>query len=437
MKKKFLNFSFSKISENNTFVLIFSLILSIVIWFYIEASSQTNLPKQIYDVPITINLSESAQAEGVKVFDQNIAVAKVSVTGNDFVLGQLDMDNVEIIATLSPVTNKISGKTMNTETLTLVARKKDNLLADFQVVDVDPQTIQVTYDRFQEKNFVITNELNYVSSEDVYVSPITLEDERVSISGPESSIGQISKVSVSGDLTNLTAGAKEKDVEIKIYDINGNELDPVKLYLDMSIERTVANYQVLNKKTVDLSVNIFNAPTDFSISRITITPNEIDIAGDLSLLDNYNSIILPKSLDFSEINLENSSFNTEIPMPDNISNLSNIENATINIDLSGYSSAELSTTKINIANVPNGKEVKLVNLSIDAEVLGPAAQIAKLTGDSLLGVVDMANYSANNGNVEVPISLTLSGSDSCWIYGKYTILVNVSDKQEEETSSTN
>ncbi|MEG1426729.1 MAG: hypothetical protein RSC76_03480, partial [Oscillospiraceae bacterium] len=63
------------------------------------------------------------------------------------------------------------------------------------------------------------------------------------------------------------------------------------------------------------------------------------------------------------------------------------------------------------------------------DVVGSTAQISRLTPASISGTIDMAKMTDKSGNIEVPVTLSISGSTSCWIYGTYTVHVNVQGTQ--------
>jgi len=61
-------------------------------------------------------------------------------------------------------------------------------------------------------------------------------------------------------------------------------------------------------------------------------------------------------------------------------------------------------------------------------VVGPEAQVTRLTGSEVSIQVDLSNFQERTGTVEVPVTVTLTGTaaDSCWVVGEYTVSVNFS-----------
>lgn len=53
--------------------------------------------------------------------------------------------------------------------------------------------------------------------------------------------------------------------------------------------------------------------------------------------------------------------------------------------------------------------------------------MTRVTGDSISVQVDLSNFQNQTGTVEVPATVTLTGSlaDSCWVVDEYTVSVNI------------
>ena len=72
--------------------------------------------------------------------------------------------------------------------------------------------------------------------------------------------------------------------------------------------------------------------------------------------------------------------------------------------------------------------MELTTKSLEVILIGSEAQVGKLTGDSVSCTVDMTNYAEQTGIIEVPVTVTVSGADSCWSVGSYSVYVTITDK---------
>ncbi len=435
-KKEKQPFNLKTMFYNNTFVFIFSFLCSVVIWFSMAANNELDRPKRFTDIPIDIQFSELAQEQGIKVFSQSADTADLSIVGSTVALNAINVDNLSVVANISPIEQKLAGNTMVTETVELFAQKGINDLQDYEIVSVDPGEITVSYDRYSEQTYKIENNLKYSSPENIYISPATFSHSEVLISGPQSSVNKIARVSVEEELSGSVTQSQEFTTEIVLYDSSNKKLDAEDLYLELSVEEVDVVLSALSRKTVTLELNTINMPEGFGDSRIVIEPATIDIAADADTVSQYSTLVLETAIDFTNVNATSNTFEIPIPMPNSVVNISEETTASVLINLNGFvqSSELVESSNIRLINVPEDKEVTLVERNLLVEVIGPTAQINALQANSLFATVDMANQTDVNGSIKVPVSIGISDVTSSWIYGTNSILVNVSDK--EVSSST-
>ncbi len=427
--------SLKDIIYHNTYMLVFSLVCSIVIWFFVTAENTENRPRQIYDVPIDIQLSQAAQEEGIRVFSQNYETADVSITGNNLIVNKVSAEDIAVVGQLSPNSNKLTGNTMVTETIILSPQKVGNQLADYEVSSVSPEEIVVFYDRYKETTFTIEDGIEYTAGSNYYVSAPTISELNVVVSGPESSVNKVSRAVVAYEFSEPITETESFKAPVVLYDANNEEIDLVSNYLTISVETVDVSIPVLSKQTVELEVITLNVPAGFSANRISIEPESIDIAGEAEDVAQYKTLTLTGAIDFSTVTLDNNSFTFEIPMPAGVKNVSNVNEAQVSVQLNGFKETELAVTNFNVSNAPEDKEVTVVTKSIDVKVVGSAAQINMLTADSLYAQLNLAEYTAKNGSIEVPVTIGITDSTSCWIVGKYSVQIRVADKVEEAAVS--
>ncbi|MFI3324977.1 MAG: CdaR family protein [Clostridia bacterium] len=423
----------TNIFYHNPFVLLFSLLCSVVIWFVLASGDAINRPIMV-EVPVEITLSDLAKEEGVVIFEQSVDVADVSISGSSVIINKITSENLSVVANLSPVIQKLTGNTMVTETLTLYASKNVTDFADYQVDYVDPVEVIVVYDRYKETTFEIQSNLNYATTDDYYVESPVLSDTQVVVSGPESSVNKVSKVEIFYDTDDYVTKSQQLTLDVILYDANGEVLDLDELYLELSVEQVQVDLTVYSKQTVELDVTVLNMPSGFSSSRITIEPATIEIAGDYDIVSQYSTIVLDSAIDFYSLDTSSNTYTMNISIPESVRNISAVETATVTVNLNGFSEAEIATTNISLTNIPSDKTITVVDGSLDVTVVGTTAQVNNLTADSVFVTVDMANATIKNGNIQVTATVSLTETTSCWVYGKYEIVVNIADAETEEVN---
>ena len=427
---------------SNTFLLILSLILSLVIWFFM-ASQDTEGNRILHDVPITVQLSESASSDGVQVFNQTYTTADLELSGGSLITNRLTAEDFEVTALLNPSSTKLTGNTTQKAVIQVRAAKR-NAVADYNIVSVSPEEITVEYDRYKESSFTIETNVKYSADTGYYALTPQLTAERVTVSGPESSVNKISRAAVVYTIDSPLRSESAFTTPVRLYDQNNKEItDPVSLYLELDVDTVDVTIPVLSRKTVSIVATTVHQPKGFPASRITVEPATLDIAGDPSVLSSISEITLDTPIDFADLDTSNRNvFTMDIPLPAGVRDISTGDNkvtqATVSVNLNDFKKSTFTVPAANIqlSNLPSDRTVTVTTQSLDVTVIGSQAQVNKLTGDSLAVQVDLANFADRLGSVEVPatISFTGTGTDSCWALGKYTVNVTIAEESEERSA---
>lgn len=417
------------IFESNTVLLIFSFLCAAVIWFAMMAGNAEGRATVVANVPIRIDVSETAQEAGIRIFSTNYTSTDVSITGSSLITGKVTADDLSVSATLDPSTSMLTGSSMQQATLTLRAVKKGNTLAEYDVESVSPSEITVVYDKYKETQLTIENGIQYTAAENYYAAANpTLSTDIVTISGPESNVNKVARAALVYAFNEELTQSKSISCKITLFDVNGDTIDPSAQFLTLSDDTVNVSIPVTSRQTVKLQADIRNIPESFASSRITIDPETIEIAGDNETISKYESLTLATPINFLDVTPDNNTFTVPIPVPSGVTNISRVETAKITFNLNGYEETRLVTSNISVINVPEGKEAELSTKSVSIWVVGTAAQISKLTGESIFCTVDLSSVTDPNGSIEVPLTVTINNADSCWATGVYTAHVTVSDK---------
>ena len=154
MKKN--KFSIGRLFYNDKFVMIFSVLVSIILWFTVSATNtSTESHKVISDIPVTIELSQNAKDNDLMVFNDN-QTASVSVSGSSFIVSQVQKENI-LVTALQAGTIDRAG----TYTLVLSAKQQGTLSGKYcwilSVRNID--TAKLIF-RNRKCLFAITGQIN-------------------------------------------------------------------------------------------------------------------------------------------------------------------------------------------------------------------------------------------------------------------------------------
>ena len=435
-KKKRL--SLNGIFYHNTFVLIFSFCVALISWFMLAAGNEdTN--RLITDVPIDVKLSLAAEEGGFRVFSMSYDAADLDISGSNLITNKLTAEDFEVSVSLNLTSAKLTGNTLQKATAQVRAAKKSPI-ADYDIVSINPEEITVEYDRYKEVTFPIEHgDIEYSTDPNFYPGTPSFSAETVIVSGPESSVNKISRAAVSYKLSDPLRSDASFTCPVRLYDQNNQEITDISaMYLETDVDTVDVVIPVLARKTVTIVASTVHQPKGFSDTRITVSPATIDIAGAADVLAGINEIQLETPIDFADLELaQKNTFTMDIPLPSGVRNISavgenTVSQATVTINLAGFmdSIVTVSADNFQLSNQPVGKDVTIDTQLLEVTLLGSEAQIAKLTGDMLSVQIDLTNFANRTGSVEVPATIVIAGSgtDTCWVLGRYTVLVQILDR---------
>ncbi|RKJ41328.1 hypothetical protein D7X94_03295 [Acutalibacter sp. 1XD8-33] len=430
-------FRLGELVYRNGFVLAASFAAALVCWFVMAKDSELDGTQMIYDVPINVTLSPQADADGLRVFNTSYSTVDIEVSGSSLITSKLTAEDFQVTAQLNPTSTKLAGNTTEKMAVQVRAIKK-SAATDYEVVSTNPDEIAVEYDRYKEITLNIENEVEFTAGTGFYPGTPVLSEEKVNISGPESAVNKVKRAAVKHSFSDPLRDNASFSGPIILYDENGQEIiDKASLYLSQDLEEVEVTIPVMARKTVPLVVSWAHRPQNFSDSRISIQPENIELAGTGETLGGITEIRLDTVIDFAEldVNQRSATYTVEIPVPAGTRNITNsgtntVSQATVTVNLSGYRQATVTVPESNIQllNAPSGTvNAELITKTLDVVVAGPEAQINRLTGDSVTVQADMSNIQARPGSVDVPVTVSVTGTsgEACWVVGTYTMTVTM------------
>ncbi len=419
MKKK--KFSLNTLMMNNKFLLVSSLIISLVIWIYMSMGTTGDTTLSLSNIPIQIELSDEARNSGLQIFSGAEQTASVTVTGSRATLGTISDSDVTVTAAANTINSSGSYSLP-------VSATKTNPSSNFQITSaVTPSNINVVVDYLRESSFQIQENVVYKVADGYYAST-SLATKSIVISGPQTEISKIDKVSATAEINGTLSDSSTTDAEIILYDSSGNELSTDLLTMDFN--KVKATVSVLPEKTVSVKPTFTNKPSGLEITddMISVEPSTILLAGSKDILEKTNSVNL-EAIDFANLKNEKVTFDARgIDIPTDCKNISNSTTAKVTLDLSGFTTKEITVDKFTVKGLSDKYKSDITQKNISVTVIGPSSQIDDLSADSITGVIDISSSNGTTGSVQMPLVFTFKDADSCWVYGNYKANLTISEK---------
>ena len=419
-----INFSLSKLIENNRFIQILSVIIAIIAWLFVSITIDDNQIARIDNVPLTIDLANTTpETLKLSLIDGADQTVSVKVEGVRYQVGNLTPDDFVATPVLSSV-NKTGEQDVKVE-----VRKKDTTNNSFKIVNYT-QTVKMTFDRLSEKTF----ELNPVASnvqaaEGFREDQLTATPKELTLTGPQSELERIAKINVEYDGTETASDTLIVDGKLVFYDAENKKIS------DSQISHVTYDNQVFSvtipiymQKTVPIKVSFINAEgIDTSKLKYDLTMDTITIAGPRDIIDSRQDVTIGP-IDFSKLDLD-AAFTFEIPLDAGIVNEDGINEVTVYVDTSEMDRKSLSVEKGNILlkNIPADYQVTIENDSIkNVKMVGGRTDIQNLSSKELLAWADLQNI--KEGTSRVRVSIYTTGNKFAWAVGEYSVTLKAVKK---------
>lgn len=415
-----INFSFSKLLDNDKFLKLFSVITAIIVWFIVALSFDTTGGVDIIDnIKVNLNLQNTpAEVYGLSVIEGNEQTVSVKVEGKRYKIGNLTADDFIAVPTLTNVTK--SGEF----DISVEVKKVNASDTDYTIIS-PPSTIKVKFDQLMEVTLPIQASAENIKAEQNFIKeePIANPDSIV-LTGPKSEIDNISKCVVVSEEDDIVSDSVNLEGNLVFYDQNNNKLTlKHTTYENQQYTITVP----INKlKTVPITFTYVNVPLGLDASKLeyTMSTTALTIAGPQKNIDEIKEISLGE-IDFRNIDVGYTP-ELDVDLLPVIVNVDNIKTVTIEFGNQELQSKQFNIPKANIItrNEPASYSIKIDTLSINnVKMVGNSADIEGLSHNDLIAVVDFAGKEISDGTSRVQVTIYATGNKFVWAVGEYKVLV--------------
>lgn len=419
MKKKKL--SLNKLFQNNKFLIILSLVISTITWVYMSMGTTNDTSVTISNIPIQIELPDQLVNNGLQVFSDTEQTATVTVTGSRAVLGSISTKDITVTA----ATNGIDSAGTYQISLSAV---KTNPSANFQIIStVTPSNVNVIVDYLRETSFPIQENVVYKVADGYYAST-SLASKNITVSGPQTEIAKIAKVSASAELDGILDDSTSATADILLYDKSGNRISTD--LLKMEFGTVEASISVLPEKTVKVVPEFMNKPEGLNLGddMLSVEPSEILLAGPKKVLDNTKSIKL-ESIDFATLSNKRYEYNDQgINIPTDCKNISNSTAAKVVLDLSSLSKKTYTVDSFKVSGLSSEYKADVTQTNMSVTVIGSKKELENLKSSDIECIIDTSDQSGTVGSVQMPVTSKLKGTSTCWVSGSYKANITISEK---------
>ena len=368
------------IITNNWKIKFMTLLVASSMWFY-AASIETNVAKFPSSIPIgVVNLTPGY----VAIFDQK--ELEIEIAADATVWQKLSVSSFTAFIDLNGFSSGTYEIPINVTTQ----------IADLSIISKNPNIIVVTIEPAVEKEVPVVAKVSGDAAENMVSGEITFDPANVKISGPESIVSGISQATA-----EIVLGGESQDfskaVKLTALDNKNQPLENI----SFSPGSVIANIQIVragNVKNVGVKVVTVGLPANgFFVSSVSTDPAIISISGVPNVVRTISSV----STSVINISGANRTINTtaSVSTPNGI-RIDGGSNILVTIVISPIATQKPLSVPINFINMPAGLKIASVSSQfIDIVISGQANIIESTNVDDITLNVDLSGAKAAENSV--------------------------------------
>ena len=424
-KRKIISQVLKIVKEKNLMVKLVCLLLSFGLWIYISNIENPIKQYTITNIPVQIvNLDVLKEDNLTLAPDQNFTIS-LTIQGTSTNIYSINKSQFTVVANLSNYTLKSGDNSIPVE----ITNSPNNV----NIKNNGVLRINIKLENITEKTMLVKSELNVTTSNSTYVKNISFSTNQITVSGPEETVNEVSKLVVRGNVTanNSTTTASFPVVAV---DSSGNVVNDVVLSTN-NVQTTIT---VEKGKLVPIKVQTTGElRAGLTLENIIANPNTIKILGSESVLDSTDAI-LSEPINLNSIT-GNETIITNLIVPRNITLLPN-ENE-INVDVKVSGADENNSENVINGNTETTKTFE-IPITIEGNLSGYTANLSSNTVTVVLkgAKKELDNLQASNLSCKIDISkLTKEGgvvSPTVDINNENNVLVDSQNPQTVDVTFT-
>jgi len=407
----------------NLLYLILSFILAIFLWFYVMGIQDPTISETFYGVKVTVVGEDTLyQNNGFTVMSNvDNSTVNVRLSGKRSVILKVNPQDIYVEADLSRIARA------GTASLNCTVVPPDSTLTVENLSDI---RVQIDVDALITAQIPVKLEYQTELTENEIVGTTSVSPETITVRGAESELSGISYALVSPE--NTVTASYYDELPFTFVD---SSMEPVETSYTTSVSNRVkVTIPILEKKTLPLEVHIAEGGGLLRENvDVEISPNRITIAGEKSVVEGMNSLVL-KDVDLSALT-KSSSSTEDIVLDDGLVNISGVNTATVKISLLNVSEKTMivPASQISIINAPQGFDVTVQESDLQLVIWGGNSLISVVKNTNINFIVDLTGVS-DSGEYSLDVKVSFRDLTATpRVVGSYKVTVVVEPTPPEET----
>ena len=403
---------------------IIAVIFAAFLWLIVVNLDNPVSTQTFSEIPVTIINEDIILSAGDTY--QVLGEEKVSVVVSATRQVRQKLTKEDIVATADI-------KEMDTSTgLVPIKISIPNYAGKYESAEAAPRNLQIQREKSGKKVLSLTVSTGDSKVRDGYIlGDMTVNPDKVTITGPESILDQIDRAVALIDVEGL-AKDSEETAKLGLYDISGNPISQTRLGNNLGEGGITVSVEVLKIKSVPISLSVSGTPAEgYKYTGYSSEPETVQIYGEKDVVDKIEEIDVPV-IDVSGASqpIQKSVNISEYP-PEGVQL---VDEKTANITVTAMVEEE-GTRTINFMV----SSIQIYNLAEGLQVsYEPDAEIAlRFSGDQkALEMLDISNaVSVDMSAYVVPgvydVHVDVDIPEGITLMKKVTVQLTVAEKEQE------
>ncbi|MCD7750666.1 MAG: hypothetical protein LUI10_02840 [Lachnospiraceae bacterium] len=386
---------------HNWYLKLLSLACAIILWAVAYNIENPVTTTRFSNVEVTFVNTEVLEENGqvYAVLNNSDVVRTVTVSASRTIIDDITESDITVEADFSKM--RLDG----TVDLTFTCTKYDTSNVTFSASST---TLQLDVEDKMERYFRLTAQVTGSAADGYIASGTTLEQNQLSVSGPESIVSSIASAKASVVLDDATDNVVTY-ADIVLYDSDGNEISQDRLTLGSS--RVRVTVEVLKTKTVPLVFETDVTPAEgYLLSGDLIAETDtVTVAGKSGVVDLVTEIVISGDDYVVTDATEDVVFEIDLDdyLPTSIIRADQDDNGVITVTQpveATYSTGiSISADKVSFINVPDGYGAQISEEvgTVTAVVAGLEDTVSTVRSTDITATIDVEAWMEDEGMTEL------------------------------------
>lgn len=396
-----------------------SLVIAFGLWLYVITNVSQETEYTIYNIPVVMEGESVLTERNLMITSISANDVDLTMSGNRSDLAKVNNGNMTLKADLTKIYEPEENKILPC-TPVFPSDVPSNALT---VQNRHPANIYITVEARRNKEVPV--EIVWIgSTPDGFMSDRenrVLDYSSVTVVGPASVADLIEKAVIEVDLSEQMESISQ-DYRYTLCDKDGNPVDAQ--LITTNVENVHLDVKIQRVKEVRLVADvIYGGGATEKNTTVEIEPAVIRLSGGSAVLDELGDTISLGKIDLRTID-KSQELTIPFVLPEDVTNLSNITEAKVNIKFVGLLVKDFEVENIEAINIPEGLEAEIMEKKMTVSLRGTVMDLSKIMPEDIVVRADFTDAVAGTSTFKATVHLAEEHS-AIGAIRSYSVTANV------------